>query len=177
MKARDLMPWRRDKRVSRDRRDLAPQRRGTDVTRALQSDINRAFDEFWRSFDLPAPFRGGDLDLLGDGLPRIDVRENDKEVDIEAELPGMDEDDIDVAVADGTLVIRGEKKDEHEERDQGFIRRERVFGRIERVIPLPDGLDVDHAQATFKNGVLTVAIPRTAEAQAATKRINVQRAS
>jgi len=104
------------------------------------------------------------------------VRENDKEVDVEAELPGMNEDDIDVAVADGTLVIRGEKKDEHEERDEGFIRRERVFGRIERVVPLPDGLDVDHAKATFKNGVLTVAIPRTAEAQAAVKRIGVQRA-
>lgn len=175
MKARDLMPWRRDRSERGERRELAPQRRGTDLTRALQSDINRAFDEFWRSFDLPAPFRG-DLDLLGGNEPRIDVRQNDKEIDIEAELPGMDEGDIDVEVAEGALVIRGDKEAEHEERDQGYVRRERVFGHIERVVPLPEGLDVDHAKATFKNGVLTVAIPRTAEAQAAAKHIDVKRA-
>lgn len=173
MNVRDLIPWRRE------RNQPAVQRRGSDRTRALQADINQAFEDFWRGFGLPAPvfenvFGGGRSGALSDGLPRIDVRENEKEVDVEAELPGMEERDIDVSVAEGTLVIRGEKRAEREEKNRGYIRRERSFGRIERIVPLPDGLDVDHATAVFKNGVLTVAIPRTREAQDAVKHISVQ---
>jgi HSP20 family protein len=91
------------------------------------------------------------------------------------ELPGMDEADIDVSVAEGMLTIRGKKKAERETEDKGYVLRERSFGTIERMVPLPDGLDVDSAKASFMNGVLTVSIPRTAEAQAAVKRIPVQR--
>jgi HSP20 family protein len=173
MNVRDLVPWRREKDKT------AMQRKGVDRTRALQANINQAFDDFWRGFGIPAPFEGvfGDrLGALGDGVPRIDVRENEKEVDVEVELPGMDEKDIDVSVAEGTLVIRGEKKAQREEKDRGYIRRERSFGRIERVVPLPDGLDLDDAKAMFKNGVLTVAIPRTREAQDAVKHISVRSA-
>ena len=119
--------------------------------------------------------------IWGDGvagglMPRVDVRETDKEVEVVAELPGMDEADVDVSVAAGMLTIRGEKKSEREERRRkGYILRERSFGRIERVVPLPEGLDLDSAKATFKNGVLTVRIAKTAEAQRAVKRIPVQR--
>ena len=92
-----------------------------------------------------------------------------------AELPGMDEADVEVSVAEGMLTIRGEKKSERDEEEKGYVLRERSFGRIERVVPLPAGLDLDSAKATFKNGVLTVTIARTAEAQAAVKHIAVQR--
>jgi HSP20 family protein len=168
MNIKDLIPW------SRDRRELPVRREGEEPMLALQSDINRAFENFWRMFELPmpggwgAPFAGGDV-------PRVDMRATDKEVEVVAELPGMDEADIDVSVVEGMLTIRGKKKAERETEDKGYVLRERSFGTIERMVPLPEGLDVDSAKASFKNGVLTVSIPRTAEAQSAVKRIPVQR--
>jgi len=174
MKVKDLVPWRRDRNQANGQTAL--RRKGVDRTRALQADINQAFEDFWRGFGVPMPFEnifGGGLSASSDRLPRIDVRENDKEVDVEAELPGMDDKDIDISVAEGMLVIRGEKKAEREEKNGGYIKRERSFGRIERIVPLPDGLDLEHAKAVFKQGVLTVAIPRSHEAQEAVKRIPV----
>jgi HSP20 family protein len=145
-----------------------------DPMRALQLDINRVFDNFWRSFELPMLGTGNGG--AGSGLvPQVDVRETDQEVEVVAELPGMDEADVDVSVAEGMLTIRGEKKSEREREGDGYILRERSFGRIERLVPLPEGLDLDSAEATFKNGVLTVRIAKTAEAQRAAKRIEVQR--
>jgi HSP20 family protein len=116
----------------------------------------------------------------GDGLegavvPRVDVRETDQEVEVIAELPGMDEGDIDVSVSQGMLTIRGEKRSEREEEDAGYVVCECSHGRVERTIPLPDGLGVDAAEARFRNGVLTVRIPKTPETQRAAKRISVQR--
>jgi HSP20 family protein len=166
MKARDLIPWNRGKH------DVQMRRTGPE--RGVPADVNRAFEEFWNAFT--APLSLGHFDFGQDRVPRVDVRETEKEVDVEAELPGMDEADIDVSVADGALVIRGEKKDEHETKDKGFLVKERTFGRIERVVPLPDGLDLDAAKASFKKGVLSVAIPRTSDAQQGVKRVAVQRA-
>jgi HSP20 family protein len=143
-----------------------------DPVRTMQQSIDRIFDDFWRRFDLP---------MLGDDgsaravVPRVDVRETDQEVEVVAELPGMNEEDVDVSVAQGMLTIRGEKKSEREQEGDGYVLRERSFGRVERIVPLPEGLDVDAAKATFKNGVLTVTIPKTAETQRAAKRIAVQR--
>jgi HSP20 family protein len=105
----------------------------------------------------------------------VDVRESDSEVEVTAELPGMDEADIDVSVADGVLTIRGERKVEHETTERGYLRRERSFGVIERVVPLPPGLDPNSATANFKNGVLTVTIAKTPEARDTVKRIAVRR--
>ena len=146
----------------------------TTIRRGLQLDINRVFDNFWRSFELPMLGTGNGG--AGSGLvPQVDVRETDQEIEVIAELPGMDEADVDVSVAPGMLTIRGEKKSEREQEGDGYILRERSFGRIERMVPLPEGLDLDSAEATFKNGVLTVRIAKTAEAQRAAKRIQVQR--
>jgi HSP20 family protein len=174
MNIRDLIPWGHSRREpwSRGGREVATRRDDDDdPMRALQSDINRVFDNFWRSFELPMLGDGGrDSDLL----PRVDVRETDNAVEVVAELPGMEEADVDVSVAEGMLTIRGEKRSEREE-GNGYILRERSFGRIERLVPLPEGLDLDSAEATFKNGVLTVRIAKTAEAQRAAKRIQVQR--
>ena len=169
MKVRDLIPW------SSAKRDVATQHQDTSPVRALQLDINRAFDDFWRAFQLPMP-SAWDEGPDGLAVPSVDVRDTGKAVEVVAELPGMQEADIDVSVADGALTIRGEKKSEREEKDKGYLLRERSFGSIERVIPLPDGLDVNSANAAFKNGVLTITIPRTQETQAAVKRIAVQQA-
>ena len=177
MNIRDLVPWSHSRRepLSQRGRQVAVHREGEgDPVQALQQSIDRVFEDFWRTFNLP---------MLGDGdgggasavVPQVDVRETDQEVEVVAELPGMDEADVDVSVSQGMLTIRGEKRSEREKEDEGYVLRERSFGRVERIVPLPEGLDVDSAQANFRNGVLTVRIPKTAETQRAAKRISVQR--
>ena len=177
MNIRDLIPWGHGRREpwSRDTRAVATRRDDDDdPMRAFQLDLNRVFDDFWRRLELPM-LGAGDGGAESGLAPQVDVRETDKEVEVVAELPGMDEADVDVSVAAGMLTIRGEKKSEREREGNGYILRERSFGRIERLVPLPEGLDLDSAEATFKNGVLTVRIAKTAEAQRAAKRIQVQR--
>jgi HSP20 family protein len=166
MKVKDLIPW--------GRREGSVQREGANAVHALQADLDHAFDEFWRSFGMPMP-QGWIGGADSDAALRIDVRESPKEVEVLAELPGMDEKDVDIRVAEGTLTIRGEKSAERTKEEKDYVLRERSFGHIERVVQLPEGLDIDAANATFKNGVLTVSIPRTADSQSEVKHIRVQR--
>jgi HSP20 family protein len=149
-----------------------------DPVQALQKDINRAFDDFLRMFPVPFsgwPSLGWPATLMenADGV-QVDLVETDKEVRVTAELPGMEEGDIDVRVSDGMLTISGEKKLDRETDEKGYTLRERRFGRVERVLPLPEGVDADAAQAAFRSGVLTVTIPKTSQAQGSAKRILVQ---
>jgi HSP20 family protein len=167
MRVADLIPW----KPARGNEPAAHNERNP--VAALQNDVNRAFDDFLRMIPVPfAGLRGAFMDN-GSGI-HVDVSETDKEVIVTAELPGMDEADVDVTVTDGTLVITGEKKTDREVGENGYILRERSFGHIERAVPLPDGIDADAAQARFKNGVLTVSIPRTVEARGSGKHIPVR---
>ena len=97
--------------------------------------------------------------------------ENDKDVRISAELPGMDEKDVEVLMGDGVLTIRGEKKSEIEDKDRAFS--ERSYGRFERRIPLGPDVDEDKVEAAFRNGVLTITVPKTAQAASPMKRIAI----
>jgi HSP20 family protein len=97
--------------------------------------------------------------------PRMDVVDESKTLRITAELPGLDRGDVEVALEDHMLVLRGEKKLESKKEEQGCYRVERAFGSFERVIPLPDGVDVDRAEATFDKGVLTIRLPKAATAR------------
>ena len=167
MNIRDLIPWNWGKRQVPVRREQS------EPLRSLQNDINRAFDNFWRGFDLPWPSTSSAWSV---SMPSVDVSETDKEIEVTAELPGMDEKDIDVSIAEGVLTIRGEKKSEVEKKEKDYYLQERTFGSVERVIPLPDTVNLDSANATFKNGVLTVKLAKKPEAVATTKRIAVRRA-
>jgi HSP20 family protein len=169
MAIKDILPW------SRGKREIQERQEGYEPLRALQSDLNRAFSEFWRAFDLPVP-NGKHAGFELGTIPPVDLRETDREIEVIAELPGMDDKDVEVTVADGVLTIRGEKKSEHETTEKGFVRRERSFGHVERIVPLPDGVDLDSAKASFKNGVLSVTLAKTPEAQAAVKRVQVRQA-
>lgn len=161
--------------------DLVPRRgTGRDVTarsappdpvRGLQLDVDRAFENFWRM--MPFPFSAMERLPQVDDV-RVDVSDNSKEITVTAELPGMSDADIDVSITDGLLTIRGEKKSDHKAETNGVLVRERAYGAMERTVPLPDGIDPDAATATFKNGVLTLVIPKSREVQADTKRIPVQ---
>src|SRR5947207_3477236 len=122
--------------------------------------MNRLFDDVFRGFDL-APFRAADrlFDRAG-GWPSIEIGETDKEVKATADLPGLDEKDVAIELANGTLTIKGEKKTETEDKERRFS--ERYYGRFERRIPV-DGIDEDKVSASFKNGVLTVTLPKSAD--------------
>lgn len=166
MQISDLIPW------GRDRNEVARQQGdGDNPLLNLQRDINRVFDDFWSRFDRPVGASNGLLSVTG---PRTDVTETDEAVDVSVELPGMDEKDIDVSLSDDVLTIRGEKKAEREEKKKGYYLAERSYGSFYRSIPLPPGVDSEKAEARFKKGVLTVTLPKTPEAQAKVRKIEVK---
>ena len=102
--------------------------------------------------------------------PSIEVNESDKDVKVTAELPGLEEKDVQVELANGVLLIKGEKKTETEDKDRKFS--ERYYGRFERRIPVED-VDQDKISAAFKNGVLTVTMPKLPQAESKVKRIAI----
>ena len=136
----------------------------------LHREMNRMFDDVFRGFDL-APF-GSARAFDGLGWPQIDVDQTDKEVRITAGLPGLDEKDVSLEIANGVLSISGEKKTESEDKARRFS--ERYYGRFERRIPLQD-IEEDRASAAFKNGVLTITVPRSPEAKNNVRRIPIDR--
>ncbi|MCS3743345.1 Hsp20/alpha crystallin family protein [Rhizobium sp. BK661] len=151
MKITDLVRWQ-----GGSGRDVTARTAPMDPLRGLQLDVDRAFDNFWRM--VPYPFAALDR-LPQPDTVRMDVGDSGKEITVTAELPGMSDADIDVSIRDGLLTIRGEKKSDREAEKNGVLVRERTYGAVERIMPLPDGIDPDAAKATFKNGVLTLVIP------------------
>jgi HSP20 family protein len=163
------------------------ERMTTEMTRwpfvGLRREIDRLFDDFdpilWRSpFRRPIfgiePF--SQREPAWESAPAVDVAEDDKGYEITAELPGMDEKNIEVKVANGGLTIRGEKSEEKEEKKRNYYLHERRFGSFERSFAIPEGVDANKIEATFSKGVLKVMIPKTAEAQKAEKKIAVKAA-
>jgi HSP20 family protein len=131
--------------------------------------MNRLFDDVFRGLDLN-PFRFDRVFDRAWSWPSIEVSENDKEVRVTAELPGLEEKDVEVQLSNGVLAIKGEKRTETEDNDRLFS--ERFYGRFERRIPVDD-IDEDKVNASFGNGVLVVTLPRSAEAQRNVKRIAI----
>ena len=158
MKLKSLLPW-------RERTDLEQH-----PFYGLQRDINRMFDDFWKDFDFPVTVRNG-----YHFKPDVDIVENDDAYVITAELPGLKPEDVHLTVTDGILNIKGEKKQEVEEKKENFYRMERSYGTFARVIPLPaDTIVEDKIAATFKDGILTVTIPKVPEAQVEAKEIAIE---
>ena len=168
MKVTDLLPW------SRGRRDVPTVRQEAEHgVMSMQSDIHRAFENLWRALEQPT-FSGFDRGF-GAELPRVDLHEDDKALEVVAELPGMERSEVDISMTEGFLLIRASRKTEREEEDNGYVLRERSFGRVERAVSLPEGLDLDSAKAKFKNGVLTITIPKAEQSRQQAKRIPVDR--
>ncbi len=133
-------------------------------------EMRRMMENFWM-----APFE--EFGRWGDGLtPKVDVKEEDKEIIVSAELPGMDQKDIDVTVTNDSVRIAGEKKHEKEEEEKGFYRHETFCGSFDRVIELPAEVDESKAEAEFSKGVLTIRLPKSEEAQAKRKKIKIKSA-
>ena len=161
---RDLIPWSRGS----DRVDV--RRQPGDVFGQLQREINQLFDDVWRGFDVPAFTGGGESRLR----PRIDVAETDREIQVAAELPGLDDKDVEVTLSDGVLTIKGEKKSERKEGGKGFHLSERSYGSFQRSIVLPEGVDADKVSAEFTNGVLTVKVPKLPSVLSNVKKIAIK---
>jgi HSP20 family protein len=160
MALRDLVPWKNGSR------NVAVQHNETaNPLLALHREMNRMFDEAFRSFDVGA---FGSSAMLG--WPSVELNETDKEVKVVAELPGLDQKDVTIELADGVLTISGEKKSETEDKQRLFS--ERYYGRFERRIPVDD-VDQDQVAASFKDGVLTVTLPKLPTAQRKVKRIAI----
>lgn len=124
----------------------------------LQSDMNRLFDSFFQG-------RNGAQNGSRRWIPPMDLAETETEYVLRADLPGLEEGDIDVEVKDNVLRVSGERRAEHEESREGYHRVERSFGRFSRALDLPEGVDPEQIAASFERGVLEVRIPKPEERQ------------
>ena len=149
---KSLIPWRR---------------RIGGVFEPFRQELDELFERF---FPEPVESIGGEV--MRAWAPRVDVEETDKEIVVRADLPGVDPKDVDISFSDGTLVIKGERKEKREEKGKNYQRTERFVGQFYREVPLPPGTDPEKITATSSKGVITVTIAKAPQAQA--KKVAVQ---
>jgi HSP20 family protein len=141
----------------------------------LRTEIDRLFDDFTPAF-WHRPFgrlsHAKPLSVMT--APAVDVIEKENAYQITAELPGIDVKDIDVKLSNSTLTIRGEKQETKEEKDKEYFLSERRYGSFQRNFHLPQGIDAGKIEASFANGVLTVMLPKTAEARKGERKIAIK---
>jgi HSP20 family protein len=125
--------------------------------------MRREMDRFWDSFFDVAPRRK--TEEGGEWFPSLDVSETKNDIVVKAELPGMDPKDIDISLSDGSLILKGERKTEKEEKEEGYHLIERSFGKFYRTVPLPQGVQSDKINASYKDGVLKITLPKSEEAK------------
>lgn len=142
----------------------------------LRAEMDRVFESVFGNMGL-APSLGSDLlpSMDTDGLlkPKVDIAATDDQYMITVEVPGVSEKDVSVEVSGNTMTIRGEKKQEQEEKDRNYYRIERSYGSFQRILSLPDDADQDNIKADFKNGVLSITMPRKSLPESEVKRIEI----
>jgi HSP20 family protein len=167
---KDLIPWRK-------REENMERARGQYPVNSLQHRMNTLFEDFFADMDgfwgvQPRPL----MRILEQPLieaPRFEVSETEEEFRIKAELPGLDEKDIEVEVDRDGVLIKGEKRREQEEKKRNYYISEMSYGQFSRLIPLPETVDRDKVQAQFKKGVLTLTLPKTEQAKVERKRVAI----
>lgn len=150
---------------------------------SLRREIDRLFDDF-RPFDFrfssARSLFGVDPRKSQEGpyaiAPAMDLVEKDGEYEVTAELPGIDEKNVEISLSNRTLTVKGEKSEEKERKEKDYFLSERRYGSFHRSFPLPDSVDSEKVEATFSKGVLTIRLPKTAEAQKPAKKIEVKAA-
>ena len=146
----------------------------------LRREVDRLFDDF-NMVPFRLPFRRPAFDIepfwspeSWVPVPPVDLVERDNAYEVHADLPGIDEKDIEVKVSNGVLTIKGQKQEDKEEKKEHFHLRERRFGSYERALRVPENVETAKIEANFKKGVLTVMLPKTTEAQKQVKKIEVK---
>jgi len=164
----DLLPW------NRGNTRLPVNRTSNDHSMNLPESMAQLVDDFFTDpFDL-TPFQPG-ITSGGQFYPRIDLAENDKALVVSVEVPGVDENDIQVSISDNVLSLSGHKEAEKEEKGKRFHRIERTSGSFRRDIPLPVDINDDGVEAVFKNGVVTITLPKVETPQVRGKRISIRK--
>lgn len=159
---KDIVPFKK--------RSVPVRREGGHPFDRLRDEMDALFDDFYKGFSME-PFEGHHTRSFS---PSIDVSETDKEIKVAAELPGMDDKDIEVNLNKDSLTIKGEKKEEKEDKGKDYYHVERSYGSFTRTIPLPVEIESDKAEAHFKKGVLTVTVPKSAKAIETKKKIAIK---
>ena len=136
----------------------------------LRHDMDTLFDDFFRGFEME-PFFGRHAARFS---PKVDITENDREILVTAELPGMNEKDIDITLNHDSLTIKGDKKEEKEDKGKDYYRMERSYGTFCRTIPIPVEIETDKVNALYRKGILTIKIPKSAKALEEKKKITVK---
>jgi HSP20 family protein len=141
---RSLMPWRHT---------------GGNLLEPFRREMEDVFERFFE------PMEGNGPRALQTWAPRVDIEESDKEIVVRADVPGVDAKDVEVSLVEGSLILRGEKKEEKKEEGKDYHRVERFMGQFFRAIPLPAGADASKIAATSSKGVVTITIPKKPEVQ------------
>lgn len=160
----------------------APARTPADPWQSLRTEMDRLFDRFTAGFAMPSFREMFDTPAFATASsvmrpPAIDVSEDAAAYTITAELPGVSERDLDITMSNGMLVIKGEKRQESEQKDKNYYVSERSYGGFQRSFAVPEGVDDSKVAAQFAKGVLTITLPKTQAAQQSQKKIEVNAAS
>ena len=160
MTLRDLIPWKRNREISKERMPDHP-------LQQLHWGIDRLFDDFMGNMEWPI--------VTGEGVlsPRTDIAETDKEITVTAEMPGLEEKDIDVSLERNFLVISGKKESMQENKEKSYYHVERSYSSFHREIPLPCDIDDKKIKAVYKKGLLTVHLPKANGATRVRKQIEI----
>ena len=126
--------------------------------RELKREMDRLWNEFFGRERLPEPFET-------EWMPALDVSETKEAVIVRADVPGIDPEDLEITISGNVLTIKGEKKQEHEEKGENFYRVERSYGSFVRSVQIPTEIETDKIEASYKNGVLKITLPKKAEAK------------
>ena len=167
MAMRSLTPWRWGRRsvpVSREA-EMHP----LDM---FQREMNRLFDDFFKGFGLRPS--GEEMEAVGAFYPEVDMTEDENAIYVTAELPGLDEKDIDINLSKDSITLKGEKKEEREEKGKESYYMERSFGSFTRVLPIPVEVNPDKVEATFKKGVLNITLPKVQKEKKEQKKIQIK---
>jgi HSP20 family protein len=138
----------------------------------FQREMNKLFDDFFKGTGLK-PF-SEEMESFGEFTPQVNMTEDDKSIQVSAELPGLDEKDIEISLSKDSLTIKGEKKEETEHKDKEAYYMERSFGSFTRVLPIPKDVNTEKAEASFKKGVLTISLPKLEKEKQSQKKIKIK---
>lgn len=138
-----------------------------------QDEFNRMFDDLFTNFGL-TPVIGGRLSSLNSFTPKVNIAETEKEFSVTAELPGMDEKDVTVEFTDDAVIIKGEKKEDHEEKNKQWHVIEHSYGSFHREIPVNAKIDTEKVSANFKKGILKITLPKLPEEKSGRKKIEIK---
>jgi len=166
MSVRDLIPWARTGAQA----PINYRGFGESPFLALHRDMNRLFDDVFRDFGTSFPMTVPPA--FAAGWPSVEMSETDTEIKVTAEVPGLEQKDVEVLLADGGLVIRGEKRSDTEDKAKRIS--EHFYGRFERRLPLASEIQDDKVEAACKEGVLTITLPKTPQAASTSKRIEIK---